>query len=186
MKIYTKTGDTGETSLSSGERIGKDHPRVAAYGSLDEMNSALGVAAASGPGPEVKEAIALIQRMVFELGSDLATVPKPGALPRIGAAHVRELERGIDEMSAKIPPVSAFVFPGGSLAAAQIHVARAVCRRTEREVIAVSRLEAIPREAAVFLNRLSDYLFTLARYENFLSGVPETAWTPAKQVAGNI
>ena len=90
-----------------------------------------------------------------------------------------ELERGIDEMSAKIPPLSSFIFPGGSPAASQIHVARAVCRRTEREVIAASSREAIPREAIIFLNRLSDYLFTLARYENFLAGVTEPEWKPS-------
>ena len=180
MKIYTKTGDSGETGLFSGQRVGKDHLRVSAYGTLDEMNSFLGVAAASGSSPEVREALALIQRLAFELGSDLATVPKPGALPRIGAEHIQELERGIDAMTAKIPPLSAFIFPGGSPAAAHIHVARAVCRRAEREVITASSQEAIPHEAIVFLNRLSDYLFTLARYENFLSGVAEPVWTPAK------
>ena len=179
MKIYTKTGDAGETGLFSGERVGKDHLRVSAYGTLDEMNSFLGVAVASGPASEVKESLSLIQRLAFELGSDLATVPKPGAQPRIGEDHIRTLEKGIDAMTAKIPPLSAFIFPGGSPAAAQIHVARAVCRRAEREVITAAGKEAIPHEAIVFLNRLSDYLFTLARYENFLSGVPEPMWIPA-------
>ena len=179
MKIYTKTGDAGETGLFSGERVGKDNRRVSAYGTLDEMNSFLGLAVASGPRPEVREALETLQRLAFELGSDVATVPKPGALPRIGGEHIRELERGIDEMTAKLPPLSSFIFPGGSLAAAHIHVARAVCRRAEREVISASGHETIPHEASVFLNRLSDYLFTLARYENFLSEVVERAWVPA-------
>ena len=184
MKIYTKTGDVGETGLFSGQRVDKDHPRVSAYGTLDEMNSALGVAMASRPVPEVKEIIQLVQRLAFELGSDLATVPpKEGETPRIaniGSEQIRELEHGIDEMTAKIPPLASFVFPGGSLAAANIHVARAVCRRAEREVITAAKSETISHEVIIFLNRRSDFLFTLASYENFLSGVPEPTWTSAR------
>lgn len=170
MKIYTKTGDSGETGLLSGERVGKDHPRVSAYGALDEMQSVLGVAVASDPAPEVRSALESLQRLAFELGSDLATVPAPGSRLRVGGEQILALERGIDEMTEKLPPLASFILPGGSLAAAHIHVARAVCRRVEREVIAASAHEPFPPESGVFLNRLSDYLFTLARYENFLSG----------------
>lgn len=179
MKIYTKTGDAGETGLFSGQRVGKDHPRVSAYGALDEMNSVIGVAIAAGPRDEVRVALESVQRLAFELGSDLATVLKPGARPRVGEEETRRLELEIDAMTARLPELREFILPGGSPAAAQIQLARAVCRRVEREVVAAAVSEAIPHEAAVFLNRLSDYLFTLARYENFLSGVKETGWKAA-------
>ncbi len=179
VKIYTKTGDAGETGLFSGERVAKCHPRVSAYGALDEMNSVIGIAVAAGPAPEVREALESVQRLAFELGSDLATVAKEGKRPRIGADEIRLLEEGIDGMTEKLPELRVFILPGGTPAAAQIQLARAVCRRVEREVIAASASESIPHEAVVFLNRLSDFLFTLARYENYLSGVNEPEWRPA-------
>jgi len=179
VKIYTKTGDAGETGLFSGERVAKCHPRVSAYGALDEMNSVIGIAVAACPAPEVRESLESVQRMAFELGSDLATVAKDGKRPRIGADQIRSLEAGIDQMAGKLPALRVFILPGGTPAAAQIQLARAVCRRVEREVIAAMASEVIPRESVVFLNRLSDYLFTLARYENFLSGVKEPEWKPA-------
>lgn len=179
MKIYTKTGDQGETGLFSGQRVSKTHSRVAAYGTLDELNSHLGVAAASHPAPEVAAAITSLQSLLFELGSDLATILKTPSAARITPEHIGRLEQEMDSMMAVLPPLRAFLLPGGSPAAAQIHVARAVCRRAEREAIEASQIEEIPADALIFLNRLSDYLFVLARYENLRSGHAEPEWVPA-------
>ena len=176
MKIYTKTGDAGETGLFSGQRVSKAHPRVAAYGTLDELNSCLGVAAAVHPVPEVARAIASLQAVLFDVGSDLATILDAPAAGRIGDAQIRHLESEIDRMTAALPAHRAFILPGGSPAAAQIHVARTVCRRAEREAVEAAETEAIPENALMFLNRLSDYLFTLARYENLRTGHAEAEW----------
>lgn len=176
MKIYTKTGDKGETGLFSGQRVHKSHPRVAAYGTLDELNSSLGVAAASQPSAEVAKAITALQAMLFNLGGDLATILVPPAVGRIKEEHIRHLEEQIDAMTAELPAHRAFILPGGSLAAAHLHVARTVCRRAEREAVEASQTEDISENALRFLNRLSDYLFVLARYENLRSGQTETEW----------
>jgi len=179
MKIYTGTGDRGETSLFSGQRVSKTHPRVAAYGTLDEMNSVLGAAIAVSPSAEVREALLALQILVFDLCTDLATVPEPGQSPRISCETIAQIEREMDLLAGKLPQVQAFVLPGGSPAAAQIHIARTVARRAEREVWAVSGSEAIAGEPLIFLNRLSDFLYLLARRENQLSGTRETEWSPA-------
>ncbi len=178
VRIYTKSGDKGQTGLFSGERVSKTHPRVEAYGTLDEMNSHLGVVRSLRPAGPVDEKLDFLQRLVFELGSDLATVPAPDTQPRIRDEHVKWLESGIDEMTAAVPPLRAFILPGGSPAAAHLHVARCVCRRAERAALLAAATETIPKPALVFLNRLSDFLFALARYENALSGVSEREWKP--------
>jgi len=178
MKIYTRTGDAGETSLFSGERVSKAARRVEAYGAIDEMNSVLGAARAAGPAKEVAGALERLQSEAFKLGADLATsLTSARPLDRMTAADARRLEREMDQMTAELPELRSFILPGGTAAAAQIHVARALCRRAERLTVALGQAEAVNPEALIYLNRLSDYLFTLARWENFRSGVDETRWT---------
>jgi len=182
MKIYTKTGDRGETSLYCGGRVKKTHPRMVVCGTLDEMNSHLGVAASSSPSPEIAKALNILQSLIFELGSDIAatlTKGEKGGKARISETHIQFLESEIDRMTTLLPPLRAFILPGGSPSATQIHVARSVCRRAERELILAADSEEISEFSRIFLNRLSDYLFTLARYENLLSGHPETEWKSA-------
>jgi len=176
MKIYTGTGDDGETSLFSGQRVSKTHPRVAAYGTLDEMNSILGAAVAAEPTGPVRTALLDIQKSTFDLCTDLATVLQPGQSPRITDETVLEIERKMDRLMALLPEMKTFVLPGGSPAACQIHIARTVARRAEREALLVEESARIARTPMVFLNRLSDYLYLLARYENHLAEVRETVW----------
>ncbi|MFA7343976.1 MAG: cob(I)yrinic acid a,c-diamide adenosyltransferase [Terrimicrobiaceae bacterium] len=179
MKIYTRTGDRGETSLFSRERVPKTHPRVAAYGTLDEMNSILGAAVAAGPTQPVRAALLDLQAQTFDLCADLATVLKPGQSTRITQEAVVEIERKMDRIAAQIPEKNNFVLPGGSPAACQIHLARTVARRAEREALMVGgESQPVAREPMIFLNRLSDYLYLLAKYENHLAGVEETDWIP--------
>jgi len=180
MKIYTGTGDQGETSLFSGQRVRKTHPRVAAYGTLDEMNSILGAALAADPCEPVRIALIDLQRKTFELCADLATVVQPEKSPRITEETVREVEQAMDRISALLPEKNNFVLPGGSAAASQIHIARTVARRAEREALMVDDSARIDRIPMVYLNRLSDYLFLLAAYENHLAGVEVIDWIPGK------
>ena len=178
MKIYTRTGDQGETSLFSGQRVSKTHPRVAAYGTLDEMNSILGAAVAAGPCEPVRTALLELQVLTFDLCADLATVLQPGKSPRITDETVLDVEQKIDRITALLPEKNNFVLPGGSPAASQIHVARTVARRAEREALMADDPEPIARTPMVYLNRLSDYLYLLARYENHLADFGETDWIP--------
>ena len=176
MKIYTRTGDDGSTSLLSGGRVPKTHSRVQAYGTIDELNSLLGAARAAGPQPAVNSGLDRVQHQLFTLGSDLATALESTTAPRIAPPDTAWLETAIDHLTDVLPALRHFILPGGTPAAAQIHVARSVCRRGERWVVLLAEQESINGEALVYLNRLSDYLFTLARYENFLSGVSEQKW----------
>jgi len=178
MKIYTRTGDHGETSLFSGQRVPKTHPRVAAYGTLDEMNSLLGAAVAAGPREPVRMALLGLQKQTFDLCADLATVLQPGKSARITEEAVREIEREMDRIMALLPERRNFVLPGGSPAACQIHIARTVARRAEREALAVDDSARIDRTTMIYLNRLSDYLYLLAEWENQLAGIAETDWIP--------
>lgn len=178
MKIYTRTGDHGETGLFSGERVRKTHPRVAAYGTLDEMNSILGAAVAAGPTPPVRQALVELQAQTFDLGADLATVLEPGQPTRITQSDIVTIEQEMDRLTALLPEKSNFVLPGGSSAACQIHIARTVARRAEREALTVEGSAQIPAGPMIFLNRLSDYLYLLAKYENHLAGVQEIDWIP--------
>lgn len=159
----------------------KTHLRMVACGTLDELNSHLGVVASSDPRPEIAQALALLQSLIFELGSDIAATGVTAESARITESHIQFLESEIDRMTAELPPLRAFILPGGSRHAAQIHVARTVCRRAEREVILAAEGEEIPETARIFLNRLSDYLFTLARYENLLSSHDEVEWHPLQR-----
>lgn len=177
MRIYTGTGDHGETSLFSGQRVSKTHVRVAAYGTLDEMSSFLGAALAAGPTDPVREALLALQVHTFDLCTDLATLLRPGQPPRITDETIREIEQEMDRITSQLPPQNAFVLPGGSAAACQIHIARTVARRAEREALLIDEPQ-VARGPMTYLNRLSDYLYLLARYENYLAGVEEIKWVP--------
>jgi cob(I)alamin adenosyltransferase len=178
-RIYTGTGDDGTTALVGGQRVPKDSPRVAAYGAVDELNSHIGLALSLGVSDPLASALQTIQNDLFHLGADLATREEDRQrieLPRIEQRHVDALEQLIDRLSAELGPLKNFILPGGSPAAAALHVARAVCRRAERDAIALSRLEPIGAFVAPYLNRLSDALFVMARYENHARGVGDVYW----------
>jgi cob(I)alamin adenosyltransferase len=179
VKIYTKTGDSGETSLFDQTRVPKSDPRVDAYGEVDELNACLGLARAAGVDEDVNAVLADVQRDLFALGARLAD-PSSKIAPRVAKAgidegHVARLEQAIDRLDAELPPLQRFILPGGSRGGAALHLARTVCRRAERRAVALGAAAAEPI-AIVYLNRLSDLLFVLARAVNHRSGVPETEW----------
>lgn len=181
MKIYTKTGDGGETGVFGGGRVPKSHPRVQAYGDVDELNAALGLARARAPEEFAADLLDSVQRDLFAIGGQLATpdpvrVTKALAKAELGPDRVASLERAIDEAQARLPPLAAFILPGGTPKAAALHLARTVCRRAERSVVALARAEAVPPIIVVYLNRLSDLLFVLARRANADAGRPDVAW----------
>jgi cob(I)alamin adenosyltransferase len=180
MKIYTKTGDRGDTSLFGGQRVPKDALRIEAYGTVDELNSVLGVVRAECQDPEVDGILGSIQERLFEIGADLAT---PRSIERKVVRRIEEkdsvpLEKVIDSLDSQLKPLKTFILPGGARVAAQLHHARTVCRRAERVVVRLSRNEEIGEAIPMYLNRLSDMLFVLARYVNHRSGVVETRWKP--------
>jgi cob(I)alamin adenosyltransferase len=178
-RIYTRTGDRGETALGGGQRLPKDHPRIAAYGTVDELSSALGVALAGGLHDRLAGDLRRIQNELFHLGSDLCFREEDKAgkeLPRIEERHVAALERTIDELNAELGPLDNFILPGGSAGAAHLHLARTVCRRAERWVVTLRREEAVGEHALSYLNRLSDALFVMARWENRRLGVQDVLW----------
>jgi len=178
MKIYTRTGDDGTTALFSGERVPKDHPRVKAYGAIDELNSELGSARSLNPQPAVTETLLKLQALLFKVGADLATPHGTRTVPRVESSDIDWLEADIDRMDAELPRLTSFVLPGGTPAAARIHVARTICRRTERDARAITIDIQELGLVGIFLNRLSDHLFVLARWENFLASHPEIPWQP--------
>lgn len=186
MKIYTKTGDDGQTGLFGGERVLKCDARVDAYGSVDETNACLGVARAAGAAPEVDASLERIQAQLFVLGAELATPVDHRSrlrLPLIASEDVVALEADIDGLEAGLPALTSFVLPAGTPAAAALHHARTVCRRAERAVIA-AQSQAEPRpEVIIYLNRLSDLLFVMARHQNRVGGVPDVAWAPRAAAA---
>jgi cob(I)alamin adenosyltransferase len=179
VKIYTKTGDLGETSLLGGVRVPKDHLRVAAYGDVDELNASLGAVRALAEGPLARLLFSL-QRDLFAIGAQLADPShRVGARRRkaaVTAAHVRRLERAIDAREARLPRLRSFVLPGGAPAAALLHQARTVCRRAERSVVTLAREADVDPRVLVYLNRLSDLLFVLARFENHRARLAEDRW----------
>jgi len=178
-KLYTRTGDQGVTGLGSGQRVPKDSLRVQAYGAVDELNSFIGVALAHGLSSRVAERLLSIQNELFHLGADLSFLEEDKAkykVPQIEKRHVERLEQFVDELNHVIGPLENFILPGGSAGAAHLQAARAVCRRAEREVIALSRAETIGAYVLSYLNRLSDLLFAMARYENKQHGVSEPLW----------
>jgi len=190
MKIYTKTGDKGKTSLFSGERVSKAASRVEAYGDVDELNSVLGALASclSEDNPEACKAVEKVQRDLFCVGGRLATTPDSPAfedLPELDEGATKRLETEIDRMEKTLPLLKGFILPGGHPSACSAHVARTVCRRAERHVVAMlETTEVGPPEGerltrmGTYLNRLSDYLFVLARYCNHLHGLRDKLWEP--------
>jgi len=178
MRIYTRGGDDGTTGLRGGARVGKDTLRVAAYGDVDEAGSAVGVARAQAPDPRLDAILARIQDLLFELGAQLSSPPDAPGPQGVRDDDVLWLERTIDEAEAELEPLRSFILAGGAPAAAHLFLARAVCRRAERSVVALGRVETVPPVALRFLNRLSDALFVLARLANRRAGAPETRWTP--------
>ena len=182
MKIYTKTGDAGTTGLFGGGRVNKDHPRVEAYGDVDELNAILGLARAADTMPRIDEVLVPVQRDLFAIGALLATPNRDKMRQhlekaRIDEERVAQLERSIDDADRELEPLRAFVLPGGTPKAAALHVARTVCRRAERRVVHLQQLEAeIPQLVVIYLNRLSDLLFTLARLANRRAGAGEVTW----------
>ena len=178
-KVYTRTGDDGTTGLGGGQRVLKDSLRVDAYGTVDELNSQLGVALALGVVERLQTALQPIQNELFHLGSDLCILEEDKqkfAVPQIEERHVVALEALMDELSAQMAALENFILPGGAVGAAQLHVARTVCRRAERDVIALGREEQIGAFVVKYLNRLSDALFVMARYENHVRHVPDVLW----------
>jgi cob(I)alamin adenosyltransferase len=182
VKIYTKTGDRGETSLMGGGRVSKDDIRVAAYGDVDETCAAIGVARAVEPAGPDDALLAAIQQDLFSIGGALAT-PEPERLKdaqraklKVPAERIAALELAIDDADKVLAPLKAFVLPGGTPRAAALHLARTVCRRAERAVVRLAREEKVPDEIVVYLNRLSDLLFTLARMENHRQGRADVTW----------
>lgn len=181
MKIYTKTGDAGDTGLFGGGRVGKDHPRVEAYGDVDELNAMLGLVRALEPMPRIDEVIVPIQRDLFAIGALLATPDREKMRAslekaRLDDARIRELEAAIDHCEAELEPLRSFIVPGGTSKAASLHVARTVCRRAERRVVSLARTEELPPVVVIFLNRVSDLLFMLARVANRRAGAGEVSW----------
>ena len=176
MKIYTKTGDAGETSLFGGARVPKDDPRIEAYGTVDELNSLLGVARASWPASPLDAQLGRIQSDLFAIGAHLAS-PGTSRFAGVEPERVAELERAIDAMESELAPLRNFILPGGSAAAAHLHVARTVCRRAERLAVALHDDDPATRSSLVYMNRLSDYLFVAARYANLKHGVDDVVWT---------
>lgn len=181
MKIYTRTGDAGDTGLFGGGRVPKDHPRVAAYGDVDELNSAIGVARATAPAQAFDPLLESIQRDLFALGGQLAT-PDPARVAKalekaqLSDERIAELERVMDAADEELTPLRAFVLPAGTPKACALHLARTVCRRAERSVVALARENELPPVFLVYLNRLSDLLFTLARLANHRDGAGDVTW----------
>jgi cob(I)alamin adenosyltransferase len=184
MRIYTKTGDDGTTGLFGGSRVDKQSPRVEAYGTVDELNSQLGSARAETLAPALDQLLARIQEDLFAMGAELACTPgKESTLPspQIGKIEIEQLERAIDESEAGLPPLKNFILPGGSRAAAALHLGRTVCRRAERRVLSAAEEAPVRGELLVYLNRLGDLLFVLARVANQLEGRADVPWTPREK-----
>ena len=178
-KVYTRTGDEGNTALGGGQRVSKDSLRIVAYGTVDELNSSIGVALAAGLTGALVEALGPIQNELFHLGSDLCILEEDKEkmpVPEIEDKHVAELEAHIDRLSGELPPLENFVLPGGSPGAAALHVARTVCRRAERDCVALLGEDDIGEQVIPYLNRLSDLLFVMSRYENAKRGVDDVLW----------
>ena len=177
-KIYTRGGDAGETSLGDGSRVSKLDPRITAYGTVDELNSALGIVVAGDCPGDIRTVLVRIQNELFDLGADLSVPLEHDGRLRTTQEQVDRLERECDRFNAELPELTSFVLPGGSEAAARLHVARTVCRRAEREALAASGAHTVNPLTLVYLNRLSDLLFILARAANAASGEDEPLWKP--------
>ena len=177
-KIYTRGGDAGETSLGDGSRVSKLDARIAAYGTVDELNAAVGVVVAGGCPDTIREVLRRVQNELFDLGADLSVPIEHEARLRVTQEQVDRLEDECDRFNAELPELKSFVLPGGSEAAARLHVARTVCRRAEREALVAAGPHDVNPLALVYLNRLSDLLFILARAANAADGRAEPLWRP--------
>jgi len=181
MKIYTKKGDKGETSLFGGAKTRKNDVRIHAYGTVDELNSAIGMAHSHKLSDLGAEILRQVQDDLFVVGATLATPdPAKSRIDEVGQHEIEQLEKWIDQLEEHLDPLKSFILPGGSPAGAALHFARTICRRAERETVALSQQESIPPGAVIYLNRLSDLLFVLARFENKNQNVVETPWKPGK------
>lgn len=180
-RIYTRTGDDGTTGLGDGDRVRKDDARVEAYGTVDELNSALGMLAPLGIPADLEELVSSLQQQLFDLGGELCI---PGRMV-IESSDVSRLEKDLDRLNASLPPLREFVLPGGNAAAAACHLARAICRRAERRTITMAETAAVNAHSIRYLNRLSDLLFVLARTLNLRSGHAEVLWASAKMANTN-
>jgi cob(I)alamin adenosyltransferase len=184
MKIYTKGGDHGQTGLFGGQRVPKDHLRLHTYGTFDELNATIGLVLAEpllAEDSKVRAILARVQNELFQLGAELATPPGKQVTTRlIEAGDIDALEAAIDSMETKLEPLKSFILPGGTKAAALMHLSRTVCRRAERELVVLHRSEPVRAEVLGYVNRLSDYLFVAARYVNHEMGVADIPWNPPK------
>lgn len=184
MKIYTKGGDAGETGLYGGERVSKDHQRIRTYGTLDELNSALGLAqSAGGLNPKLSSKLSRVQGELFQLGAELATPQgKEVKTVLIDQLQIELLENEIDSMEAILTPLKTFILPGGTPGASFLHLARSISRRAERELVSLHYVEPVRSPVMQYVNRLSDYLFVCARFANHLAGTPDSPWiAPSKK-----
>lgn len=182
MKIYTKTGDKGETSLFGGKRVQKNNQRINAYGTVDELNAFIGLALTEIKSDEIRNVLIDLQNKLFIVGSDLATPDteknKKLNITRTGEDFIKKAEADIDIFTEKLDELRNFILPGGSKGSAMLHVCRTICRRAEREIVALKNFEKINENIIVFLNRISDLFFVLSRYENKVSNYPDTIWKP--------
>jgi cob(I)alamin adenosyltransferase len=187
MKLYTRSGDDGTTGLFGGDRVPKDHPRVEAYGTVDELNAVLGLAAAAASGTQerferdIRRHLHAVQSRLFDIGADLATPPDSphaGKIRRISAEDVAEVEALIDAIDARNLSLQSFILPGGSDLAARLHLGRTVCRRAERQLAGLTRTAAVGADTLVYLNRLGDLLFAMARHANREADIPDVPWSP--------
>jgi cob(I)alamin adenosyltransferase len=180
VKIYTRTGDKGDTGLIGSRRVPKSHPRVAAYGDVDELCALIGVVRAAAGDQALDALLHDVQRQLFAVGAQLAdpraAIGSKRAKAAVAADHVRRLEQAIDARQAELPPLAAFILPGGSNVGALLHLARTVCRRAERSAVALARRQRVDPLVLTYLNRLSDLLFVLARHENHRRSKPEHQW----------
>jgi cob(I)alamin adenosyltransferase len=182
MKIYTRTGDQGQTGLYGGARVHKSNPIIEALGEVDELNSALGVAVADCKDEALREKLLAVQHILFDLGAEIGSDPTfSKRYVAIDNDHIQQLEDWIDETDEHLEPLRAFVLPGGSRLAAQLHHARTVCRRVERRLYRDVYSPPLRKEVKVYVNRLSDWLFVAARYANHLNGVSDVIWNPEKK-----
>jgi cob(I)alamin adenosyltransferase len=178
FKIYTKTGDKGTTGLFGGERVYKDNSRLDAYGTIDELNSFLGLALAFNEDETISKILLKLQYLLFDLGGDLATPleNRKVKIKRISYEDTLYLEKIIDQLVSELPELKVFILPGGSKTASYLHVARTVCRRAERRIIRASQEQKLNPEISILINRLSDLLFVLARYSNFVQNIKDIVW----------
>jgi cob(I)alamin adenosyltransferase len=187
-RIYTKSGDQGETHLAGGQRVAKDSLRIECYGTVDELNAFVGMASISAEEriPELARTLRRVQHELFNLGSILATRPKDvhPKQARVTSAEIEQLEKEIDRMNAELAPLRSFVLPGGSRLNTELHACRTICRRAERLAVSLAREEETPAEAVQYLNRLSDAFFVWSRWANHVLGVPEVLWEPNKAASG--